>query len=361
MGENQAFLSTLRVLADTTHKPRTALQLTLQQLQRLADDFDLGRIIQMDEPFNTQCNTTEPFRTGQGTFLLRARHGEEYVERLEFLHRTIDSLVASGFCCPAVIRARSGKSWTVWGERLVEVHQFIEHDSGTHRDWGRMNAAASALGDLHAALAACVKGRSVVPPEMRNDISPRQCLLLLEEVKRTIHQRSDDDALEAARVCAEVESLVHLLAQDYERIVGNLPWLIVHGDYHFWNILYKADQIVGVVDYDFLQERERMFDVAYALQSVVAYLRQLRNGQTFDYSSLGWSSVRLWVDLYDAAAPIPLTEIERDRLPLEMLRIFLVSMITIANQTDAVQTMLEQEDDLKLYRWVAEQDSLFKA
>ena len=50
---------------------------------------------------------------------------------------------------------------------------------------------------------------------------------------------------------------------------------MVHGDFHFWNLLYRADQIAAVVDYDFVQERERIFDVAYALQNVVTHLRNV--------------------------------------------------------------------------------------
>ncbi len=356
----QNYQNTLRVAATAHRDSRTALQLTLQQLQRLADDFDLGRIIQMDEPINTQCNTTEPFRTGQGTFLLRARHGEEYVERLEFLHTVIDSLVAAKFPCPPVIRSRKGKSWTVWGERLVEVHVFIPHDHGVHRDWRRMNAAASALGDLHSTLARCMKGRAVVPPEMRNDISPRQCLYLLHDLMvEVVQQRhSHPDGEVAYEVCLVIQECLTAMLDDYERIIGSVPWLVVHGDYHFWNILYRADQIAGIVDYDFLQERERMFDIAYAMQSVIAYLKQTRPARG-GYESMAWNNARLWVDLYDAATHIPLTEVERQRMPVEILRIFLVSLLTLASQGETCPTLVAQREELDLYRWIAAQHDMF--
>ncbi len=360
MLQHGQFQHTLRVAAEQPRHSRTAVQLSLQQLQRLADDFDLGRIIQMDEPIDTQCNTTEPFRTGQGTFLLRARHGEEYVERLEFLHSVIDSLVTVNFPCPPVVRSRKGKSWTVWGERLVEVHVFVPHDHGVHRDWGRMNAAASALGDLHATLAKCMKGRAVVPPEMRNDISPRQCMQLLQEIMLEVLQQrhTHPDGERAYEICRDIEASLNIMLRDYERVIGRVPWMVVHGDYHFWNILYRADQIAGIVDYDFLQERERMFDVAYALQSVISYLRQTHSGRG-GYESLPWNNARLWVDLYDAATHIPLTEIERRMLPTEALRIFLVSLLTLSSQGDTCSTLVSHAEELSLYRWIAEQQDMF--
>ena len=122
--------------------------------------FDLGRVIQMDKPLTTQCNTTDPFRTGRGTFLLRARHGEEFGARVEYLHYIIDHLCAHGFPAAPVMRAQDGSSWTTWGERIVEIHGFVPHDPGVHRDWRRMYAAATALGDLHRILGRAAVGKT---------------------------------------------------------------------------------------------------------------------------------------------------------------------------------------------------------
>ncbi len=358
---NEPVLSTLRIRPDNFRQPRTAVHLSLSQLQKLADDFDLGRIVQMDIPTSTQCNTTEPFKTGRGTFLLRARHGEEYVERLTFLHEMIDALVAGGFPCPPVVRANSGKSWTVWGERLVEVHRFIPHDPGAHRDMSRMLAAASVLGDLHRALSAAKHHRQVVPPEMRNDLSPKQAWVLLQNLTAKVELVKESlpmaqEAVEAAHCIAA--SLAPLL-KDYERVTGSLPWMLVHGDYHFWNILYKSDTIVSVVDFDFIQERERLFDVAYAMQSLISYLSYTNLRKITDFAQLNWESARLWVDLYDASAPLPLTETERQRLPAEIMRIYFVNLITTATQTDPVETLFRARPDIQLYRWVGATPDLF--
>lgn len=342
--------------------PRTSLQLTLVQLQKLADDFDLGRIVQMDRPLDTQCNTTDPFRTGQGTFLLRARHGEEFVERVEYLHYLIDHLCASEFPTAAVVRARSGKSWTTWGERLVEVHRFIPHDPGIHRDWRRMNAAASALGDLHRELGKAAAGRTPVPPEMRNDANPQQCWMLLREAEPALsaHLGVHPQAEDALAIIRQAQGSLEPLMGDYARIIGSLPWLTVHGDYHFWNVLYRSDQIAAVVDFDFVQERERLFDIAYAMQSIVLHLRHVQGTRMKSFSDLAWSNARIWVDLYDEAAPQPLTPAEREWLPMEILRIFLVCIATSSIQEDPVATVLKNGRDLPLFLWISEQRDIFK-
>lgn len=338
------------------------MQLTWAQLQRLADDFDLGRLVQMDQPLTTQCNTTDPFRTGQGTFLLRARHGEEFVERVEYLHYLIDYLVDHGFPAAAVVRSKKGKSWTLWGDRIVEVHKFVNHDPGVHRDWTRMNAAASILGDLHALMTEAASKRTPVAPEMRNDVSPRQAMALLDETRIVAEQSIGihPGAERAITIVDEAQSALEPLMQNYERMVGSFPWMTIHGDFHFWNVLYRADQIGAVVDYDFAQERERLFDIAYAMQSVVQHLKVVSACGSNDFESMPWNNLRIWLDHYDETTHRPLSNQEREWLPTELLRVFLVTIATCATQEDPIDLILEHGDDLALFRWIYKQRSLFK-
>ena len=358
----EKFQRTLKFNPEKYGRGDTFMELTLSQLQKMADAFDLGRVTQMDKPLTTQCNTTDPFRTGRGTFLLRARHGEEYGARVEYLHYIIDYLCSHGFPAAPVMRAKGGRSWTTWGERIVEIHGFIQHDPGIHRDWRRMNAAATSLGDLHRILGQAAVGKTPVPPEMRNDISPEQTWTLLDEGEATLGSlsaRPDARTEEAIEVCRRAREVLEPMLRDYPRIIGNLPWMTVHGDFHFWNVLYRADQIAAVVDYDFVQERERIFDIAYALQNVVSHLRNVHGSRLRGWGDLQWSNARMWVDHYDEAAPKHLTREERKWLPMEILRIFLVGIATGVLQDDPVETILKQGQDLEMFVWVSEQKDLF--
>ncbi len=357
----EEIVHTLRIDPADHRNPRTSLQLTLAQLQKLADAFDLGRVVQMDRPLDTQCNTTDPFKTGQGTFLLRARHGEEFAERVEYLHFLIDSLIERGFPTAAVVRRRDGKSWATWGERIVEIHRFIVHDPGIHRDWRRMNAAASALGDLHRMLAAAVVGRIPVPPEMRNDANPQQCWMLLNESESTLLAQIGvhPQAEEALSIVRQAREALEPLLGDYARTIGNLPWVTVHGDFHFWNVLYRADQIAAVVDFDFVQQRERLFDIAYAMQSVILHLRHVHGSRLRDFGELAWNNARIWLDLYDETAHEELSGSEREWLPMEILRIYLVSIATSTMQEDPVGTVLRNGRDFGLFHWISRQRRLF--
>ena len=359
----QKFQRTLKFNMIEQREPRYLMELTLAQLQRLVDQFDLGRVVRMDVPLTTQCNTTDPFKTGRGTFLLRARHGEEFGARVEYLHTLINYLCAHKFPTAEVMRSlRDGKTWTEWGERIVEIHRFVPHDPGIHRDWRRMNAAATALGDLHRLLADATAGKTPVPPEMRNDISPEQCWTLLDEAEATVANLSaayDPRIEEAIAICGRARQALKPMIHDYSRLIGNLPWMTVHGDFHFWNVLYRADQIAAVVDFDFIQERERLFDIAYAMQNVVSHLRTSHGGSLRKWDDLAWHNARIWVDHYDETTHKPLSKIERQSLPREILRIFLVGISTSILQEDPVELILKQGGELDLFIWIGQQKDLF--
>ncbi len=357
-----ALPQTLRIEA-TTRPVHPLEELSMAQLQKLADEFDLGRIVQMDAPFNTQCNLTDPFRTGQGTFILRARHAEDYAERVEFLHNVIRYLRSRGFPAPEVLKTRRGKAWTLWGDRLVEVQRFVPHDVGTHRDWSRMNAAGSILGELHRHLHALPKSMGFVPPEMRNDLTPTECLEHSDTVLARVRAQrdADPDTRESAIQAIEtVQQLAPPIANNHERIIGGMPWNVVHGDFHPWNLLYRGDDVAAVVDYDFLQERERIFDVAYAMRSLVANLDFPPGAaENISYDSLPWWKLHIWLDQYDESSYQPLTDRERAHLPGELMRLQLVEIVASGLQDNPAQAVAEAARGLPIYMWLHNQSLLF--
>lgn len=358
---DEDLVKTLRINPEEPRPRHFMTELTLSQLQRLADEFDLGRIVRMEEQLTTQCNLTEPFRTGQGAFMIRIRHGEDFGERVEFIHAMMDYLRGCGMPVPEVMRCRDGHSWTFWGERIVEVHRYIRHDAGLHRDWQRMYAAAAALGELHGNFQKFTSDKPPVAPEMKNDLMPNECWNMLPHAERSISMaHGTAESIEAAllTLARAREALIPLL-DDYERMLGNLPWSFVHGDFHLWNLLFHGDEIVGLVDYDFMQERERLFDVAYCMQAIIGYMHYVEGRRPEEYDRMSWGNLRLWVDQYDAACPTPLTREERERLPAELLRIYLVNLVVSGSQEEPLSMLEQASADFDLYLWIAKNGGLF--
>ncbi len=355
-------VQTLRIQPGEQRNPHHLKELTLAQLQRLVDDFDLGRIIRMEEALTTQCNITDPFRTGQGTFMIRIRHGEEFGERVEFIHAMMNHLRRCGLPVAEVMKRPNGSTWSLWGERIVEIHRYIPHDEGLHRDWQRMYSAAASLADLHSGLYGYNSPVPPVPPEMRNDLLPSECWNLLPHAEQNLYEAIKEETPEseaAKQVLSRTRDLLVPLLDDYERVLGNLPWSFVHGDYHFWNLLYRSDDVAGIVDFDFIQERERVFDIAYAIQAILGYMNYIEGASADRFPKMRWGNLRLWLDTYDHVVSKPLTEVERRVLPREILRIFLVNAVVSATQPSPVETLQQSARDMDLYEWLYRQEDFF--
>lgn len=66
---------------------------------------------------------------------------------------------------------------------------------------------------------------------------------------------------------ANFERAESLLARALEAVArwkSDLSVGVVHGDMHFWNVLYAEGVPVSIIDFDFLQRGILVFDIAYA-------------------------------------------------------------------------------------------------
>ena len=92
---------------------------------------------------------------------------------------------------------------------------------------------------------------------------------------------------------------------------------------------------------------------------MVTHLRNTHGTVLRNWGDLGWGKVRLWVDNYDGATHLPLSETERRWLPREILRVFLVGVATAILQDDPVELILRQGEDLELFIWLSQQKDFF--
>jgi hypothetical protein len=56
---------------------------------------------------------------------------------------------------------------------------------------------------------------------------------------------------------------------------------------------------------------------------------------------------------------VPLTRFERERLPGEILRIFLVSIATSCGQENPIELLTKCGQELNLHLWLSEQRNMF--
>jgi homoserine kinase type II len=99
-----------------------------------------------------------------------------------------------------------------------------------------------------------------------------------------------------------------------ERLRHDQVRQLVHGDFWDDNVVFRGGRLAGLLDFDFLGERDRVEELALTLWF---YLLEPGNGSP-DEQEL--HQVRSLLDAYDDTSVLPLTAAERERLPLAVAR-----------------------------------------
>lgn len=132
-----------------------------------------------------------------------------------------------------------------------------------------------------------------------------------------------------------IESLYERIVNRWEALAGELPLTVIHGDWRVENQLFsEAGDIAAIIDFDFVQRRERLFDIAYAL---------------FNFSEF-WSSsiISSFFQGYG-----PLTEHETEILNLAVARVSFFFLCTASFSKNAVMRLIQQlEKQLPIIEYV---------
>lgn len=104
----------------------------------------------------------------------------------------------------------------------------------------------------------------------------------------------------AERLIASTEPFI-------KRHLDRLPVGVVHGDMHFWNVLYAKDKPVAIIDFDFLQRGILLCDIAYACIWLTGWERE-RGGE--------WLGIMdRYISAYEEGRGMVLNDAERACLP----------------------------------------------
>jgi homoserine kinase type II len=116
------------------------------------------------------------------------------------------------------------------------------------------------------------------------------------------------------------------------------------------NSLWVNQEIVTIVDFDFLAYHERIFDIAYALYWI--FVRLEPEAAVQDWS---WDRAIKVLGLYNAASGCPLSKQEYLALPLEMARVPLYWIAEAVYLEHPVDAVLNQANDLVNSEWLIDQ------
>lgn len=296
-------------------------RVTLADVRAIAPEYGWTIPDQDVRPLGGAVNGVARIRTSDADVVVRIHRPWTTGERLGAVHAVQNDLRRRGISVPRVLETRSGATWVALPEqpgqrsRLVEVAEFVESDpGGISRD--RSNIATATLARLHEAMAMISPG-SVPEPAYSAFANPPTALAMLDETAPDFPLAVDVPGYEAAVAVRErSRSVLSAMLERWTALQPGLPRQLVHGDLQFGNILVRDDEVVAVLDFDYMAERTRIFDLAYSLYHG---LTRHRSATTSDaLTDAEGQLVADQVALHDSCTDRPLTTAEVIALPFEM-------------------------------------------
>jgi Ser/Thr protein kinase RdoA (MazF antagonist) len=244
--------------------------------------------------------------------------------RLRAIQLVRSTLVSAGLPFASTIEALDGETCLDFEGRVVEVERYV---AGENMDLGAgLLHGARVLGEIHDVLAGvdALPAANVAP--FPNHVEANQAFAWTHHGTATIRAgAASADELHAADLA---EMLASELAEAEVPLQGDLPRQLVHGDFWDNNVLFHGDDIVLILDLDFMGERPRVDDLALTLYYTTSTL-----GDGY-HDAQRIAILSDLVDSYDRGLTHKLSAAERDALPYAVARTVLSFVGMLASMDD---------------------------
>ena len=270
-------------LAVDTVKLRDALrwEFLRQQLEEvMSDDYDLGRVLRIEQIFggavNVSCGIWTETEGGRHKYFVRKYNDGISEPEVRFEHALVNHIIDRGFGLAAkVYPTRRGDTFATreevrGGEKIKRFFAVYECLDGEDKyDWFRNRladreyaAAARVLADFHHCAADFAPGDLArkQPPIMEFIPTLDGAFRAWAADKRGT---AFDEYYEAhfANIMRTLELGQGIAGHDLE----GTPMIPVHCDYHPGNLKWVAEQAVALFDFDWSKIDYRTFDVGLAI------------------------------------------------------------------------------------------------
>ncbi len=294
-------------------------------------------------------------QTEKGLYVLRAYRLWVTQTRLSQLHQIKLLLASANFPVTLPITTGAGETVLSYDQRLMELEPFIVHD-GEADTWEHNFIAFSLLGRLHSFLAMQKDKIHLVDPAVSNYGTPETLLTWIYQAQKKVQSRQDIERQKrqpALSLYADAIQLLQILREQWDKTNQHLPQQLIHGDYGGGNLLFEHERSVAILDFDFMQVKERVFDIAYTLYW---WFAKQEDGQLATVNS--WHRVKELLAFYNESTHIPLTSEERQALPLEMARVPLYWIAETHFFANPAQEVIQHANKVINARWILENSNL---
>lgn len=304
------------------------------EIQRLCDEFDIGALKAIQKKLGGHFNLNLKVETAKGNYVIRKMSPSASISQILYVQDIISTLCSRGVPAIQPLTNQNGKIYAEWDGSLVQVSPFIKAITFSN-SVKQVYMSGVMLRSFHNALVEKKPG-----PPLNWSLYPSETFL-------SSCIRKLDEMPEISKVTKK--RIVDL----HDRVMGGgnceskpngLPETVIHGDWHFWNLLYKNDKVSCVMDFDFVQRAERIFDIAYTLWGIHHFF-----SGTYHYSFSN-----SFLEGYGE-----LTSKEKQKLPQELAKIslfFICAAVHSRSNEEKLKKKLAVNEDF--IKWVLSNNGL---
>ncbi|MFJ5759194.1 phosphotransferase enzyme family protein [Neobacillus sp. NPDC093182] len=236
----------------------------MRDLRRVCREFRIGRLQEVEGLLGGgYINGNLKIRTTKGNFVVRIFLKEVAEESLKYAYSIVSKLAKEGVPALLPLLNSQGVTHTRYKEFVVEITPFVE---ASRFHWVPEQAyySGKTLRRMHDTLIGMENSPKPTGVYQYYQLDPAA---MMEELIKNGHTLPSHEGT----AFDEYFSLLEPLSID----TSNLPKTIIHGDWNPSNQLYdENNEVCSFMDFDTLQQGERVLDVAYALYF---FLIQRRN------------------------------------------------------------------------------------
>lgn len=230
--------------------------LTHDEISRVLAHYDVGELRSVRAANRGMINETAFIETSVGRFVIRRNRRVSGLQSITFRHRLFDWLRQRGFPAPRILPARNGETMVIVNDRVYELSIFIIGDEFNPARPQQLSDIGRVLASYHRAVA----GFPDLPPAS----TPRYLPSSLRSLTERLITRDLLGELTIPLHWYErrIADLCHKLSDE---AYTALPHLLIHGDVHRDNLIFRGDAVAALIDYDQVCVDARLVDVADAL------------------------------------------------------------------------------------------------
>ncbi|MFC0470707.1 phosphotransferase [Halalkalibacter kiskunsagensis] len=255
-------------------------ELSDSEIEKLCALFGLGTLKKVvGTPGKGRVNKTILIKASTGNYVVRLLGHSTYGSRINIVE---EMLVKFKEVNVPVVNAQKNKSGQYYDQMkgyYVQIYPYIEGETFSFKR-NQIISCGKMLRKFHEA----IKVDDITVPPPRLFIYP-QNKNLEENYKEFLKTKK----IKSNSTLEKIKTLYTSVMKKWSKTnIKQLPEAIIHDDWHPWNLIFNQNgSVAAILDFDYLQRGQRIFDLAYAIHSIYTTSSNSKDVATLLFQSYG--------------------------------------------------------------------------